>query len=96
MCIQLTDDVKGDRESPPPAKRSRPDIHSRRVTFNPNMQENVLHTINQPPKPVTLKEAADIVVRYLDPFYAQGKFVTKVRYFNAPCYAKWKLALGCR
>lgn len=31
-----------------------------------------------PLQPVTLKEAADIVVRILDPFYKKGKFATKV------------------
>lgn len=72
--------MKVNRESSPPAKRSRPaDGHSRRVTFNPNVQERALHPVSEPPKPVTLKEAADIVVRYLDPFYTQGKFATKVR-----------------
>lgn len=35
---------------------------------------------------MTLKEAADIVVRYLDPFYTQGKFATKVRYFGQLCH----------
>lgn len=79
VCLQLTD-MKVNRESPPPAKRRRPaDGHSRRVTFNPNVQERALHPVNEPPKPVTLKEAADIVVHYLDPFYTQGKFATKVR-----------------
>lgn len=72
-------------ESPPPAKRSRPaDGHSRRVTFNPNVQERALQPVNEPPKPVTLKEAADIVVRYLDPFYTQGKFATKVSVIFQP------------
>lgn len=67
-------DEKGD--SSPPPKRSCPaDGSSRRVTFNPHLQERVLH---QEASPVTLKEAADIVVRYLDPFYTQGKFATKV------------------
>lgn len=28
---------------------------------------------------MTLKEAANVVVRYLDPFYTQGKFASKVR-----------------
>uniref|UniRef100_A0A3Q0R7S6 ATP-dependent DNA helicase n=1 Tax=Amphilophus citrinellus TaxID=61819 RepID=A0A3Q0R7S6_AMPCI len=57
---------------------------SRRVTFNPNVQERGLHPVSDSPKPVTLKEAADIVVRYLDPFYTQGKFATKVI-----CFAQW-------
>lgn len=76
VCFQVPNDVKAERASSPPAKRSRPaDGTKRRVTFNPTVQEKSL----QPdPKPVTLKEAADIVVRYLDPFYTQGKFATKV------------------
>lgn len=74
----MSDDVKANRESSPPAKRSRP-ADGRRVTFNPNVQERALLPVNEPPKPVTLKEAADIVVRYLDPFYTQGKFANKVR-----------------
>lgn len=79
MCVQVTDDMKTMTESPPPAKRSRPgNESSRRVTFNPNVQERALHPVTESPKPVTLKEAADIVVRYLDPFYTQGKFATKV------------------
>lgn len=77
VCVQLTDDIKATTGSSPPAKRSRP--ADRRVTFNPNVQERALLPSNEPPKPVTLKEAADIVVRYLDPFYTQGKFATKVR-----------------
>ena len=85
--MQLTDDTKANRASSPPAKRSRPaDGSGRRVTFNPNVQERALHPVNEPPKPVTLKEAADIVVRYLDPFYTQGKFATKVREaITVPC-----------
>ncbi|KAG7281146.1 hypothetical protein CRUP_032849 [Coryphaenoides rupestris] len=65
---------------PPPAKGSRPaqDPASRRkVTFNPQVQESLLEVANEPPKPATLKEVADIVVRCLDPFYKQGKFATK-------------------
>lgn len=78
----MTDDVKADRESSPPAKRSRAADGAagiRRVTFNPNVLERPLLPLSEPPKPVTLKEAADIVVRYLDPFYTQGKFASKVR-----------------
>ena len=81
-CVQLTDDMKANRESssPPPPKRSRPpDGSSRRVTFNPNVQERALQPASEPPPtPLTLKEAADVVVRYLDPFYKRGKFATKV------------------
>lgn len=82
--VQLTGDVKANSESSPPAKRSHAASGStrgstRRVTFNPNVQERALQPVEEPPKPVALKEVADIVVRYLDPFYTQGKFATKVR-----------------
>lgn len=94
MCVQVTDDMKTMTESPPPAKRSRPgNESSRRVTFNPNVQERALHPATDSPKPVTLKEAADIVVRYLDPFYTQGKFATKV---SECCVCKKKKKVGLR
>lgn len=80
VFIQFTDDMEANRESSPPAKRSRAaDGSIKKVTFNPHVQERTLHPTTAPPKPVTLKEAADIVVRYLDPFYTQGKFANKVR-----------------
>lgn len=80
LCFQSPADNKLNGESPPPAKRSRlADGGKRRVTFNPTVQEKTLHPVHEPPKSVKLKEAADIVVRYLDPFYTQGKFATKVR-----------------
>jgi len=75
-CVQLTGDMKADRGSSPPAKRNRPT--ERKVTFNPDVQERALQPANEPPEPVTLKEAADIVVRCLDPFYTRGKFANKV------------------
>lgn len=53
------------------------------MTFDPVVQETKFDTMNGnaaeiSPKPVTLKEAADIVVKCLDPFYKKGKFATKV------------------
>ncbi|XP_061567984.1 ATP-dependent DNA helicase Q5 [Cololabis saira] len=75
--FQVKEDVEANLE-PPPAKRSRPaDKSSRRVRFNPTVQEKVVKPVSKPPPPATLKEAADIVVRCLDPFYAQGKFANK-------------------
>uniref|UniRef100_A0A8C6TN70 ATP-dependent DNA helicase n=1 Tax=Neogobius melanostomus TaxID=47308 RepID=A0A8C6TN70_9GOBI len=65
------------REMSPPAKRSRPAEGSRRVTFNPKVEERAVQPESGPPKAVTLKEAADIVVRCLDPFYSQGRFARK-------------------
>ncbi|KAM3598150.1 uncharacterized protein V6R79_014262 [Siganus canaliculatus] len=83
-------------ESSPPAKRSRPaNGSSRRVTFNPNVQERASEPACQPPpKPVTLKEAADIVVRYLDPYYTQGKFATKELFKAFARYLSHLLAEG--
>ncbi|XP_044187725.1 ATP-dependent DNA helicase Q5 [Thunnus albacares] len=90
----LTDDMKANKESPP-AKRSRPaDGSTRRVTFNPNVQERAVQPVNEPPKPVTLKEAADIVVRCLDPFYTQGKFATKELFKSFARYLSHLLAEG--
>ncbi|XP_051742135.1 ATP-dependent DNA helicase Q5 [Ctenopharyngodon idella] len=71
-----------DRAASPPAKRSRVIKDSKRVTFDPVVQETKFETMNGnadeiSQKLVTLKEAADIVVRCLDPFYKKGKFATK-------------------
>ncbi|XP_017567497.1 ATP-dependent DNA helicase Q5 [Pygocentrus nattereri] len=59
-----------------------PTDSKRRVTFNPVLQEHKLEVENMHDnpvshQPVTLKEAADIVVKILDPFYKKGKFATK-------------------
>ncbi|XP_071374808.1 ATP-dependent DNA helicase Q5-like [Centroberyx affinis] len=97
LIERLTDEVKADRESSPPAKRSRPPKEQgsrRRVTFNPNVQESILHSVSEPPKPVTLKEVADIVVRCLDPFYTQGKFATKELFKSFARYLSHLLAEG--
>ncbi|XP_067334489.1 ATP-dependent DNA helicase Q5 isoform X2 [Channa argus] len=84
-----------DKQSSPPAKRSRAaDGNSRRVTFNPNVQERPLHPVIERPKSVTLKEAADIVVRYLDPFYSQGKFATKELFKSFARYLSHLLTEG--
>uniref|UniRef100_A0A8D3AAQ1 ATP-dependent DNA helicase Q5 n=1 Tax=Scophthalmus maximus TaxID=52904 RepID=A0A8D3AAQ1_SCOMX len=95
LIQEFADDLKANSGSSPPAKRSRPaDGSSRRVTFNPNVQERALQPVNEPPKPVTLKEAADIVVRYLDPFYTQGKFATKELFKSFARYLSHLLAEG--
>ncbi|XP_034395001.1 ATP-dependent DNA helicase Q5 [Cyclopterus lumpus] len=88
----FTDDMKADRGSSPPAKRNRPT--DRKVTFNPDVQERALLPVNEPPEPVTLKEAADIVVRYLDPFYTKGKFANKVLFKSFARYLSHLLAEG--
>lgn len=71
-----------DRTPSPPVKRSRALKDIKRVTFDPVVQETQFEAVNgdttEIKKPVTLKEAADIVVRCLDPFYKKGKFATKV------------------
>lgn len=48
------------------------------MTFNPTVQQRAPLHAAEPPAPATLREAADIVVRCLDPFYTKGKFATKV------------------
>ncbi|XP_031717787.1 ATP-dependent DNA helicase Q5 isoform X2 [Anarrhichthys ocellatus] len=88
----LTDDMEANIESSPPAKRSRP--ADRRVTFNPNVQERALLPVSEPPEPVTLKEAADIVVHYLDPFYTKGRFATKELFKSFARYLSHLLAEG--
>uniref|UniRef100_A0A672Y969 ATP-dependent DNA helicase n=1 Tax=Sphaeramia orbicularis TaxID=375764 RepID=A0A672Y969_9TELE len=95
ITTEVTDDMRAKRDTSPPAKRSRPaDGTSRRVTFNPTVQERALHAVNEAPKPVTLKEAADIVVRCLDPFYTQGKFATKELFKSFARYLSHLLAEG--
>ncbi|KAM3863833.1 ATP-dependent DNA helicase Q5 [Diretmus argenteus] len=97
LIERLSDDTKADRESSPPAKRTRPPENQggrRRVTFNPDIQENILHCDNEPPKPVTLNEVAEIVVRSLDPFYTQGKFATKELFKSFARYLSHLLAEG--
>ncbi|XP_045069271.1 ATP-dependent DNA helicase Q5-like isoform X1 [Coregonus clupeaformis] len=79
------------------AKRSGPLQDSRKkVTFNPNIQETVLEpgSPSKAPKPVSLKEVADIVVRCLDPFYTQGKFTTKELFKSFARYLSHLLAEG--
>ncbi|XP_041757460.2 ATP-dependent DNA helicase Q5 [Coregonus clupeaformis] len=86
-----------EREALPSAKRSGPLQDSRKkVTFNPNIQETVLEpgSPSKAPKPVSLKEVADIVVRCLDPFYTQGKFTTKELFKSFARYLSHLLAEG--
>ncbi|KAJ7989390.1 hypothetical protein DPEC_G00304050 [Dallia pectoralis] len=85
-------------EALPPIKRSCSHLDSKkRVTFNPKVQETVLEPgspSKTPPKPVSLKEVADIVVRCLDPFYTQGKFATKELFKSFARYLSHLLAEG--
>lgn len=79
---QAHEDRSEVRAPSPPVKRRRVLKDTKRVTFDPVVQETQVEALNGDGagisrKPVTLKEAADIVVRCLDPFYKQGKFATK-------------------
>ncbi|NWI21354.1 RECQ5 helicase, partial [Crypturellus soui] len=53
----------------------------KKVTFDPNIsecdKEGTSKTIQPVTKAVSLKETADIVVKYLTPFYKGGKFASK-------------------
>ncbi|XP_058266256.1 ATP-dependent DNA helicase Q5 isoform X2 [Hemibagrus wyckioides] len=73
--------VDTESRSQPPTKHNRPPDSKRRVTFDPVVQERKMEADSDANhmslQPVTLKEAADIVVRILDPFYKKGKFATK-------------------
>ncbi|XP_041634316.1 ATP-dependent DNA helicase Q5 [Cheilinus undulatus] len=93
LITESTEDKKVNNEHSPPAKRRRPaDGRSKRVTFNPEVQEKVLHPVKATPPSVSLKEAADIVVRCLDPFYSQGKFATKELFKSFARYLSHLLA----
>ncbi|KAM8844027.1 ATP-dependent DNA helicase Q5 [Spinachia spinachia] len=92
LTEEWTEASKANRRSSPPAKRRRP--ADRRVTFNPDVQERPLLRAAQPPTPATLKEAADIVVRCLDPFYKEGKFATKELFKSFARYLSHLLAEG--
>ncbi|NXC46460.1 RECQ5 helicase, partial [Penelope pileata] len=54
---------------------------TKKVTFDPNLlqcdEEGASKTIQPATKGVSLKETADIVVKYLTPFYKGGKFASK-------------------
>ncbi|XP_077395036.1 ATP-dependent DNA helicase Q5 isoform X2 [Festucalex cinctus] len=60
-------------EEPPPAKRGRL-LDKSDCTGSSG---RITHTEEEPSSAVTLKEAAGVVIRYLDPFYTQGKFANK-------------------
>ncbi|KAL6102695.1 recql5 [Pungitius sinensis] len=90
LTEEWAEDVKADRRSSPPAKRRRRPA-DRRVTFNPDVQERPLR---RAATPATLKEAADIVVRCLDPFYKKGKFATKELFKSFARYLSHLLAEG--
>uniref|UniRef100_A0A1A8E119 ATP-dependent DNA helicase n=1 Tax=Nothobranchius kadleci TaxID=1051664 RepID=A0A1A8E119_NOTKA len=95
LIQQVTDDIKAE-ESSPAAKRSRPaEGNKQKLTFNPNVQEKSLQPVSEPLKTVTLKEVADIVVRYLGPFYTRGKFATKELFKSFARHLSHLLAERC-
>lgn len=59
-------------------------LAKKKVTFDPNLsqvdKEGTARVIQPPSKTLSLKETADIVVKYLTPFYKSGKFASKVGY----------------
>lgn len=89
LLLQPRED--GESHTHPPTKCSRPPDNKRRVTFDPVVQERKVEADSDTShatasfQPVTLKEAADIVVRILDPFYKKGKFATKVSVRVSSC-----------
>ncbi|XP_061317960.1 ATP-dependent DNA helicase Q5 [Pezoporus flaviventris] len=56
-------------------------LTKKKVTFDPNLlqcaKEGTSRTIQAVTKAMSLKETADIVVKYLTPFYKDGKFASK-------------------
>uniref|UniRef100_A0A3P8WT54 ATP-dependent DNA helicase n=1 Tax=Cynoglossus semilaevis TaxID=244447 RepID=A0A3P8WT54_CYNSE len=87
-------DLKPENDEPSEDGSRAADSSSKRVTFNPKVQQRALQSAKEPPKSVTLKEAADIVVHYLDPFYTQGKFATKELFKSFARYLSHLLAEG--
>lgn len=81
--------INEDKSQSPPVKRSHLLKEKiRRVTFDPVVQENQFNTMNGDAaeiqkSAVTLKEAADVVVKCLDPFYKKGKFANKVIFWSS-------------
>ncbi|KAM6470359.1 ATP-dependent DNA helicase Q5 isoform 2-T2 [Liasis olivaceus] len=56
-------------------------LAKKKVTFDPNLsrvdKEGTTRAIQPPTKTLSLKETADIVVKYLTPFYKSGRFASK-------------------
>ncbi|XP_072298636.1 ATP-dependent DNA helicase Q5 [Eucyclogobius newberryi] len=72
----------------------KPHIEEEKVTFNSEAEEKAVLPVTEPPTAVTLKEAADIVVRCLDPFYSKGRFSTKVLFKSFARFLSHLLAGG--
>lgn len=64
----------------------------KKVTFDSNLaqcdKEGSSKTIQPVTKGMSLKETADIVVKYLTPFYKGGKFASKVEYSSRASLAE--------
>ncbi|XP_043956835.1 ATP-dependent DNA helicase Q5 isoform X1 [Gambusia affinis] len=99
LVQEVADEVETEqKEASPRAKRSRTlGSSKRRVTFNPEVQERSLPPPGDPGEPlkaVTLQETANIVVHYLNPYYTQGKFATKVLFKSFARYLSHLLTEG--
>ncbi|PWA33278.1 hypothetical protein CCH79_00013601 [Gambusia affinis] len=105
LVQEVADEVETEqKEASPRAKRSRTlGSSKRRVTFNPEVQERSLPPpgdpgdsgdSGEPLKAVTLQETANIVVHYLNPYYTQGKFATKVLFKSFARYLSHLLTEG--
>lgn len=71
----------------------------KKVTFDSNLaqcdKEGSSKTIQPVTKGMSLKETADIVVKYLTPFYKGGKFASKVGCSSKPSLAEGEfISLG--
>uniref|UniRef100_A0A3Q2PWU7 ATP-dependent DNA helicase Q5 n=1 Tax=Fundulus heteroclitus TaxID=8078 RepID=A0A3Q2PWU7_FUNHE len=96
LVQESTDGVEAEQKEPSAAaKRSRTlGAHQRRVTFNLKVTERSLPDLGEPAAAVTLKEAANIVVHCLDPYYSQGKFATKALFKSFARYLSHLLTEG--
>ncbi|KAM4716927.1 ATP-dependent DNA helicase Q5 [Anableps anableps] len=96
LVQEITDEVETEQKAMSPvAKRSRTlGANKRRVTFNPEVQERSLAPLGEPVKAVTLQEAANIVVHYLNPYYSQRKFANKALFKSFARYLSHLLTEG--
>ncbi|MEQ2212980.1 hypothetical protein XENOCAPTIV_007771, partial [Xenoophorus captivus] len=82
--IVLSDDEEADKERTLTLVEDTPHEDKTTLTAYSNLSKHFYksllakaRSLPLPGEPVTLKEAANIVVHYLDPYYSQGKFATK-------------------
>ncbi|XP_077475117.1 ATP-dependent DNA helicase Q5 [Stigmatopora argus] len=86
--------LEAKREHPPPKRGRLVEDNESRLTFKPPTGQTAAKVVDDPKTAVTLKEAADVVVRYLDPFYTSGKFATKALFKSFARYLSHLLAEG--